>query len=496
MRPDRRYIVLLLAVLMLPLIGMSLLPLADTSEPRYAEIARLMAESGDWVTPWFEPGVPFWGKPPLAFWAQAASFRLFGVTDFAARFPSWLVTLAALGALYSCVRQVYDISTARLVVLIYASCALVFIASGAVLTDPFLALGTVLCMTGALMASRASGVFWRYAFFIGLAVGLLAKGPLAVVLVGGAVAPAFLFDRSFRTSLKSLPWKTGTALVLVLVVPWYVLAELKTPGFLDYFLVGEHVRRFLDPGWAGDLYGTAHRAPRGTIWVYWLQASFPWGILALALLLWVSVFARGRAALFEGCRDRRTLYFLGWALFTPLFFTFSGNILWTYLLPALGGFSVLLARGLVCLYRQQPATWVRLAPYAAVAAPLALAVFVSVMVMNPSLLKTEKYLVSYAQHHGDLSTPLLYVDDLPFSARFYSRNTARRVSQDALRARLATGEALWFAIPKENAASLGDVGAVPVLESRRFVLMYHQSHSDNQIASGPSSVGQAEPLIK
>ncbi|MBC2768948.1 ArnT family glycosyltransferase [Pusillimonas minor] len=496
MRPDRRYIVLLLAVLMLPLIGMCLLPLADTSEPRYAEIARLMAESGDWITPWFEPGVPFWGKPPLSFWAQAASFRLFGVTDFAARLPSWCATLAALGALYACVRQVYDTSTARLSVLIYASCALVFIASGAVLTDPFLALGTVLCMTGALMASHASGVFWRYAFFIGLAVGLLAKGPLAVVLVGGAVAPAFLLDRSFRASLKGLPWVTGLAVLLVLVVPWYVLAEIKTPGFLDYFLVGEHVRRFLDPGWAGDLYGTAHRAPRGTIWVYWLQASFPWGILALALLLWLSVSARGRALLVAGCHDRRTLYFLGWALFTPMFFTFSGNILWTYLLPALGGFSVLLARGLVCLHRQRPVAWVMLAPYAAAAAPLALAVFVSVMVMNPSLLKTEKYLVSYAQHHGKLSAPLLYVDDLPFSARFYSRNTARRVSRDVLLARLATGEGLWFAIQKENAATLGDVGAIPVLESRRFVLMYHQSHADNQIASGPRSAGHAEPLIK
>src|SRR5690606_25757157 len=92
---------LLLSVLLIvPLLAMWLLPLADTSEPRYAEIARVMAESGDWITPWFAPGVPFWGKPPLSFWAQALSIRLLGVSEFAVRFPSWLVSLASVALLY------------------------------------------------------------------------------------------------------------------------------------------------------------------------------------------------------------------------------------------------------------------------------------------------------------------------------------------------------------------------------------------------------------
>lgn len=69
---------LLLAFLLGRLLTMAIMPLTDTSEPRYAEIARIMAETGDWVTPWFNYGVPFWGKPPLAFWLEAASFRLFG----------------------------------------------------------------------------------------------------------------------------------------------------------------------------------------------------------------------------------------------------------------------------------------------------------------------------------------------------------------------------------------------------------------------------------
>ncbi len=53
-------------------------------------ITRNMAETGDWVTPWFDHGVPFWGKPPLSFWMSAASFKVMGVSEFAARLPHWL----------------------------------------------------------------------------------------------------------------------------------------------------------------------------------------------------------------------------------------------------------------------------------------------------------------------------------------------------------------------------------------------------------------------
>ena len=168
----------LAAVLCAPLLGMAWLPLTDTTEPRYAEIARIMAESGDWITPWFAPGVPFWGKPPLAFWSQALSTRLFGMNEFALRLPSWLATLGTIGLIYSYAKAWVGASTSRLAAIIYSSCTLVFMMSGAVITDPFLALGPTLCMTGWAMAARQPSWFWRYSFFFGLAIGLLAKGPL------------------------------------------------------------------------------------------------------------------------------------------------------------------------------------------------------------------------------------------------------------------------------------------------------------------------------
>ena len=68
-------------------------------------------------------------------------------------------------------------------------------------------------------------------------------------------------------------------------LPWYLLAERKTPGFLDYFLVGEHWRRFTVPGWDGDRYGNAHLEPRGMIWAFLLQACLPWSLLLPLLAL-------------------------------------------------------------------------------------------------------------------------------------------------------------------------------------------------------------------
>ncbi len=466
---DRHFTLILILLLGVPLLAMALLPLADTTEPRYAEIARLMAYKGDWITPWFDQGVPFWGKPPLSFWAQAVAFVWLGVNDFAPRFPSWLVTIFTLWVLYQVAAVWFDRVVAQWTVLVYASCVLVFIMSGAVLTDPYLTLGTTLSMAGVVMAGRKSGVFWRYSFFLGLATGLLAKGPLALVLVGGALVPWFCFFPAARSAIKGLPWVKGLLLVLVLVLPWYIAAELKTPGFLDYFLVGEHVRRFLDPGWAGDLYGTAHRAAYGTIWFYWLQATFPWGAYAVVVLLLQLASGPKRRVLFQQLRDERIVYLLGWALCTPAFFTISGNVLWTYVLPAIPAFSMLVA---LSLARPGRSAARHPARFLALLAPLVALVLVFWMQFDPGRLKTEKWLVNYVQQQGEPGLPLYYLDDLPFSARFYSQETAQRITRDALPARLGSGGDFWLAVPKHYppVPGVSDI-AIKVFESRYFNLL-------------------------
>lgn len=488
----------LAAVLLLPLVSMAIIPFYDTSEPRYAEIARVMAQGGDWITPWFSPGIPFWGKPPLSFWAQALSMKAFGFTEFAARLPSWICLLVSVAILQAGVRRLYGPRIAMTSALVYSTCTLAYISSGAVLTDPFLALGTTLSLVAfavvaakesetaagtaaAFMGTRTergtSGLrglsWWRYGFFIGLALGLLAKGPLAAVLIG---APALVW-RALRwrhqPAAVPLPWVKGLALVAALTLPWYLMAELKTPGFLDYFITGEHFRRFLDPGWQGDLYGTAHRRAHGTIWLYWLQAAFPWSLLVLTGLIGAVFSVRLRLALHAAARARLFHYWLAAALVTPAFFTFSANILWTYLLPSLAGFSVLTALLLDAVHIEAGRPR-RLLTACVLTVPSIVLVASVLAWAFPDLRDTERGLVRYANGLDAGSTQLHYLGELPFSARFYSGGMAGELEPAALGGAAACGKPFLLAIPKDERNQVSSMlggSFTPLYSNRRYILV-------------------------
>lgn len=459
-------------ILALRLLAMALMPFADTSEPRYAEIARLMATTGDWITPWFEPGVPFWGKPPLAFWASALSIRLFGLSELAVRLPSWLAMLGVLALVHACGRQLHGEQAARWATLLFATMLLPFASAGAVLTDAFLALGITLSMVSFLLAPRDPRPLWRHGFFIGLAIGLLAKGPLALALTAGAIVPWMLWHRNARAQLRALPWAGGIALTLALVLPWYVAAELKTPGFLRYFIIGEHFLRFVDPGWEGDRYGSAHQRPYGGIWLDWLLATLPWGVTWLGLQLWPRRDAPLRQRLATALRDPATTYLLAWALATPAFFTLSGNILWTYVLPALPPVALALGREASRWRDARPARLLLAGMALTPAAALALALLAC---GQPDRYKTEKQLVRRAQAAMGVDDRLYFVGGRPFSARYYSRDAAGLVAAPALAGVLpGPGRQVFLAVRKDEADVLlaGWRGTVtPLYSSRRYILL-------------------------
>ena len=460
------------AILGLRFISMAWLPLADTSEPRYAEVARLMATTGDWITPWFAPGIPFWGKPPLAFWSEALSFKALGINEFAARLPSWLATLGTLALIYAYARSYFGDHVAKWSLLVYSSCALVYIAAGAVLTDPFLALATTWAMVAFAMVSKESKWQWRYGFFVAIAVGLLAKGPLMLVLVAGPLFPSLIWHQSTREAFKKMPWFAGLALMLVVSVPWYVLAELKTPGFLDYFLVGEHFLRFVDSGWTGDLYGNAHERMKGAIWIDVLTASFPWGVVALYMLLRRVIDPVHRPSIWQALKDPNKSYLLAWALFTPIFFTFAGNILWTYVLPALAAFSILMA---IALGKwQEKINFERRMLYAlASLTPLIASGYMVLVSVQPQRLKTEKGLVAYAMQRMQPGEKLVYLGSKPFSATFYSPGQAEEITMENLAIQAGHNHTLYLAVPKNDFDKVSkslNTTLPKIFESRQYVL--------------------------
>ncbi|MCF6235588.1 MAG: glycosyltransferase family 39 protein [Gammaproteobacteria bacterium] len=464
----------LLAIIVLSrLFSMILVPMIDTTEARYGEIARIMAETGDWITPWFDYGVPFWGKPPLSFWTEALSFKLFGVTEFAARLPSWLANLGMLGLIYTLTYNIAGHRQALISTLIFSTMALSFVMSGAVLTDPFLALGTTLSLVSIILALRKPKSLWCWWFFVGLSIGLLAKGPLALVLVGG---PIFLWAIWQWHDLRKIPWVRGILLTALLSLPWYIAAELKSPGFINYFIVGEHFLRFVDSGWSGDLYGSAHDQPFGTIWLYWIWASLPWGPIAIILLIWRCIATRKCNPLIKQKLSDEQRLLLLFALFPSLFFTFSGNILWTYQLPALAPLAILIA---MLLAKSNTTTM------PAKSGLITAVAFVPFVVMfigfyahfYPDKLKTEKTLIAYYNEHKINDTqPLIYIEKAPFSARFYSGGRVKTMELDEVKLLIKNGaESVYFvAVANGNRDEIISSlpGQVKVeLTNRRFTLL-------------------------
>ncbi|MAZ70437.1 MAG: phospholipid carrier-dependent glycosyltransferase [Porticoccus sp.] len=468
------WMLILAAVLVSRFIGMVLLPLSDTTEPRYAEIARLMAETGDWITPWFEPGVPFWGKPPLSFWAQAGAINIFGVSEFSLRFPSWLATIAMIGLIWRLARQLWNLQVAQWSSLVFATMALTYISSGAVMTDAFLALGTTLSLVSFCLVMSGKSGLWRWLFFLGLAIGFLSKGPLAIVLVGIPIVLWLSLWREAITNLRRLPWLRGILMTALLVCPWYLLAELKTPGFLDYFIVGEHIRRFLDPGWAGDLYGNAHDQPKGMIWVFWLWASFPWGIVALVCLVLTWFRGTRKGVVHKITSNAGVSFLLISALAPMLFFTLAGNTLWTYILPSLPFTAILIGRW---VSRWESLYLCRMRGGIVALVPVLLTVFVSLTAAGWAPLKTEKELVNYYQLIKEADdSPLIYLNDLPFSARFYSGGNALEVTQNDLKILSSANrfKSLYVAIPRDwsedKVANLSS-SALKIMENKRYQLL-------------------------
>jgi len=318
-------------------------PLTDLTEWRYANIARVMLESGDWVTPQTAPGAPFWAKPPLFAWASAVSMALTGINELGARLPSLafavmtfiVVYLWALGAATrSGVDRPRDAAVAA--ALVASTCLGFFVASGAVMTDPSLVLATTWALASFWMVTigHSPRWYWRFGFFAALGLGMLAKGPVAAVLVVVPIIAWCLVHRRWA-DLRRLRWLRGTALAVALSAPWYVAAEIKTPGFLKYFILGENLQRFLVPGWKGDLYAFTHTSPHGIVWLYFAASTLPWILVAAP--------AVGIALLRRRVPRDASLSFLWLAALAPLaFFSFSSHVIWTYALPSIPPFSVLL----------------------------------------------------------------------------------------------------------------------------------------------------------
>jgi len=434
---DRRFLIAALCTLLaIRILFMLCLPFTDTTEARYAEIARKMIETGDWITPQFDYGVAFWGKPPLHTWLSALGMQIFGVGGFGARIFIFASGLTVLGLTGTFMKRHVGVHQALVAAVVLFSSILFFGASAFVMTDMVMTLGITLSMAAFYnqVTNRSDGGVWGHLFFVGLAIGLLAKGPVATVLT---VMPIGLWVLiGWRWSLlPALPWLSGTALLLTLTLPWYIAAELKTPGFLRYFIIGEHLERFIVSGWQGDLYGSGHARAKGLIWLYWLGVLLPWTPFAG----WLVLRTKKVAAVVKADPRGWHSYLLLWALAPMLLFTPAANILEAYTLPGIPA-SVLLLVSLWASVQGSASRAVRMVFGICICMVTALYVALTVLshVAPDSLnLKSQQALVEQAAQI-DPEMRLTYWGGRSYSAEFYTAGRAQALTNLADLAALAS----------------------------------------------------------
>ncbi len=305
-------------------------------EPRYAEIAREMTASGDWVTPRLF-GQPWFEKPALLYWLAAACFRAGLAPEVAARLPSALLaTLAALAVAWAA-RRIYGDRAAFFFLMMFpASVGAVGFARAAATDMPFsacLALGMVAASQLIWDSDPRKRAAWAGGWGIALGLATLAKGPGAVVLAAGSVAFWTLATRRWRDALR-LFHSVGIVLFCATALPWYLLCAAQNPGFLRIFLLEHNVERYITPRYQ-------HLQP---IWFFvpiLLLAMVPWTSLILPAVRDAVAAIRQKRL-----RDSPGFFFACWVIFPFLFFTASQSKLPGYLLPVMAPLLLLFARSL------------------------------------------------------------------------------------------------------------------------------------------------------
>jgi 4-amino-4-deoxy-L-arabinose transferase-like glycosyltransferase len=324
---------------------LSLRPLFNPDEGRYAEIAREMLTGGDWVIPHLN-GLAYIEKPPLQYWATALSLRVFGQSEFAARFYTALCALGTVLAVWVVARRLWGVAAAWRAAIMLSS-MLLFLVMGQLLTlDMGLTLYLTIALAGFVLAQTGGGVApslelaaqadqrpselrWMLLAWVATALGVMSKGLVAAAIPAAVLVSYSAWSRDFS------PWRRlhmawGLPLFLGVAVPWHWLAAHRLADFLKFFFVHEHLARYLTPS-----------ANREEAWWFFgkvfVLGSVPWTLPALRVmaLSWRRRAPRGEFS--------PAVFLWIWAWFVVIFFSLSQSKLVPYILPAMPALALLIA---------------------------------------------------------------------------------------------------------------------------------------------------------
>src|SRR5438128_7919610 len=290
-------------------------PLFDVDEGAFSQATMEMFQRGDFLSTYLN-GEPRYDKPILVYWLQAASVAALGPSEWAFRLPSALCATGWSWLTYLFVRRHYGIERALFAALLLAASLGVYIIGRAATADALLNLLLAAAMFAAWLHLSTGERRWLYATHAAIGLGVLAKGPIAI-LIPLAVTFVFCFLRkNLKTWARAVfDWR-ALALLLAIAAPWYVVILLKEgQGFIAGFFLKHNVGRFSGPvsGHGGSL-------------LYYFPVVLILSLPFTALI--VPVAQRLRVI----WRDELQLYLLLWFAFFFIFFSLSGTKLPHYVL--------------------------------------------------------------------------------------------------------------------------------------------------------------------
>lgn len=314
--------------------------LFDPDEGRNAEKAREILALNDWITP-HENFHAVLDKPMFFYWMIALSYKAFGVSEWAARFPSAAAALGCLIIVYFFARRHWGSWTALWSALILLTSVEFFALARTVILDMSLTFFMTLALCAFYEAAHTEQARRRQiaclVMYLALGAAILIKGLIGVALPGMVIFFYLAFSRRWAI-LKNIYLVPGTLVVLAMVLPWYLEVEVRNAGYLRYFLWDEHFGRFTT---------TAFR--RTAPWYYFFAVA------AVGFLPWSMFLPVVARKLWRERLDDPSLFLLLWALLPFIFFSISKSKLPHYILPIFPALAILTGAALVALYRKAEA---------------------------------------------------------------------------------------------------------------------------------------------
>src|SRR5271156_400483 len=361
--------------------GLGQFGLIGADDPRSAQVAREMLQRHDWITPVLG-GQPWLEKPPLYYWQAMLAYSVFGVSDWAARLPGAIDATFMVLAVYFFLRRFrseFELDGA----LITASCAGIIGYARAASTDMALAAAFTIAMLG-WWAWRESGEKnYLAAFYIFMALGALAKGPVAPFLAFVVIVFSAVAIHESQLILRTL-WLPGIFLFCAIALPWYIAVQMRNPEFFREFIVEHNLGRF-----SRNLYH--HTEP---FWYYLpvvLIALLPWTVFAIAAFIHsIRTWWTDRASIAaprDSLKNHFGIFARCWLVAPVVFFSVSQSKLPGYILPALPAGALLLAEYLGHhLQSEKPAAaWLVILHALGAVAPITPALLIAYLVIQHRL---------------------------------------------------------------------------------------------------------------